>query len=188
MNIDIETSQLILLPRTFQIRALMLLKFFAPGSTLSSWQPKVLCSWILSLRKYKCAIHSGKRLRKCLYIINSTVNLAVNVKKTHFMIFQRSRMKPVSAQISLRNENIKQTNSIKFLGIIVDNKLNWHEHIIYIKNKVSRAIGIIYKARKYANKQTVKQMYYTFVFPYLIYCCEIWGNTSQIHLDSLIKC
>ena len=27
-----------------------------------------------------------------------------------------------------------------------------------------------------------------FVFPYLIYCCEIWGNTSQIHLDSLIKC
>ena len=80
-------------------------------------------------------------------------------------------MKPVSAQISIRNENIKQTNCIKFLGIIVDNKLNWHEHIIYIKNKVSRATGIIYTARKYANKQTVKQMYYTFVFPYLIYCC-----------------
>ena len=98
-------------------------------------------------------------------------------------------MKPVSAQISLHNENIKQPNSIKFLGIFVDNKLNWHEHIIYIKKKVSRAIGIIYtsKARKYANKQTVKQMYYTFVFPYLIYCCKIWGNTSQVHLDSLIK-
>ena len=87
-------------------------------------------------------------------------------------------MKPVSAQISIRNENIKQTNSIKFLGIIIDNKLNWHEHIIYIKNKVSRAIiGIIYKARKYANQQTVKQMYYTFVFPYLIYCCDI-GETQ----------
>ena len=58
----------------------------------------------------------------------------------------------------------------------------------YIKNKVSRAIGIIYKARKYANKQTVKQMYYTFAFPYLIYCCEIWGNTSHTYLDPLIKC
>ena len=58
--------------------------------------------------------------------------------------------------------------------------------IIYIKNKVSRAIDIIYHTRNYVNKQTVKQMYYTFVFPYLIYCCEIWGNTS--HLDSLIKC
>ena len=49
-------------------------------------------------------------------------------------------------------------------------------------------MDIIYKARKYANKQTVKQMYYTFVFPYLIYCCEIWGNTSHIYLDPLIKC
>ena len=68
--------------------------------------------------------------------------LTLNVKKTHFVIFHRSRIKPVSAQISLRNENIKQTNSSKFLGIIVDNKLYWHEHIIYIKNKVSRAIGI----------------------------------------------
>ena len=129
----------------------------------------------------------NEELKKCDNWIKAN-KLTLNVKKTHFMIFHRSRMKPVNAQISLRNENIKQTNSIKFLGIIVDNKLNWHEHIIYIKNKVSRAIGIIYKARKYANKQTVKQMYYTFVFPYLIYCCEIWGNTSQTHLDSLIKC
>ena len=79
-------------------------------------------------------------------------------------------------------ENAKYNgfNALKFKSILI--------HIIYIKNKVSRAIGIIYKARKYANKQTVKQMYYTFVFPYLVYCCEIWGNTSQIHLDSLIKC
>ena len=35
LNIDIETSQLNLLVRTFQIRALMLLKVFAPGSTLN---------------------------------------------------------------------------------------------------------------------------------------------------------
>ena len=88
----------------------------------------------------------------------------LNVKKTHFMIFHRSRMKPVSAKISLRYENMKETNSIKFLGIIVDNKFNWHEHIIYIRNKVSRAIGIIYKSIKYANRQTVKQMYYIFYF------------------------
>ena len=57
----------------FQIHALMLLNFFAPGCTLSSWQPRVLCSWILSLRRYKCAIHSGNRLREYLYIINPTL-------------------------------------------------------------------------------------------------------------------
>ena len=129
----------------------------------------------------------NEQLKKCDNWIKAN-KLTLNVKKTHFMIFHRSRMKPVSAQISIRNENIKQTNSIIFLGISVDKHIyNMPEHIIYVKNKASLAIGKIYKARKYANKQTVKQMYYTFVFPYLIYCCEIWGNTSQIHLDSIIK-
>ena len=30
-------------------------------------------------------------------------------------------------------------------------------------------------------------MYHSFVFPYLIYCVEIWGNASAIHLDPLKK-
>ena len=78
-------------------------------------------------------------------------------------------------------ENIKETNSIPFLGIIVDNKLKWHEHIIYIRNKVSRAIGILYKARKYANKQTVKQMHYTFVFP-ISFIVVKFGITLVTHI------
>ena len=34
---------------------------------------------------------------------------------------------------------------------------------------------------------TLIQMYHSFVFPYLIYCIEIWGNASAIHLEPLIK-
>ena len=76
---------------------------------------------------------------------------------------------------------IDKFNSINFLEIIVDNKLKWHEHIIYIKNKVSWAIGIIYKARKYANKQTVKQMYYTFVF-HISFIVVKFGETLVTHI------
>ena len=83
----------------------------------------------------------------------------------------------------IRNENVKETNSIKFLGIIVDNKLKWHKHIIYIKNKVSRAIGIIYKARKYANKQTVKQMYsITHLFFHISSIVFKFGETLVTHI------
>ena len=65
--------------------------------------------------------------------------------KTPGKILMYDMVKIDTIIITIRNENIKETNSIKFLGIIVDNKLKWHEHIIYIKNKVSRATGIIYK-------------------------------------------
>ena len=71
----------------------------------------------------------NEELEKCdIWIKANKLNL--NLKKTHFIIFYRSRIKSEGVQITIRNENIKETNSIKFLGIIVDNKLKWHEHII----------------------------------------------------------
>ena len=44
-------------------------------------------------------------------------------------------------------------------------------------------IGIIYKTRNFFNTTTLTNLYYTFIYPYLIYCIEIWGNTNDIHLD-----
>ena len=77
--------------------------------------------------------------------------------------------------------------AIKLLGVIIDEKLSFTRHISYIKNKISKAMGIIIKARKYLSKKSVVNLYHSFVFPYLTYCIEIWGNASDIHLDALIK-
>ena len=48
-------------------------------------------------------------------------------------------------------------------------------------------MGIIIKARKYLNRKSLLNLDHAFVFPYLTYCIEIWGNTSDIHLDALLK-
>ena len=54
------------------------------------------------------------------------------------------------------------------------------------KNKISKGMGIILKARKVLKKKVLLQLYHSFVTPYLIYCLEIWGNASDIHLQPLI--
>ena len=123
-------------------------------------------------------------LKKVSFWLQSN-KLTLNVKKSHYMVFHRSRIKHNQTAIKIQNCTINKTDSKKFLGVIIDNKLNWHEHIIYIKNKISKSIGIIYKVRKFVEKQTIKNMYYTFVFPYLIYCNEIWGNACQAYVDPL---
>ena len=38
---------------------------------------------------------------------------------------------------------------MKYLGVIIDHKLKWCEHISYVKNKVSKGLGIIFKARTF---------------------------------------
>ena len=48
--------------------------------------------------------------------------------------------------ILMDNQILTKVNSTKYLGIIVDHKLNWFAHITYVKAKISKEIGIMYKA------------------------------------------
>ena len=78
-----------------------------------------------------------------------------------------------------------KVNSIKYLGIIVDHKLNWIDHITYVKAKISKGIGIMYKARRHLNKHSLRSLYYAYIYPYLTYCIEVWGSASKCQLNSL---
>ena len=59
------------------------------------------------------------------------------------------------------------TNEIKYLGVIIDNKITWIPHITYVKNKVSKGIGIIYKARKYLKRNTFINLYHSYIYIYI---------------------
>ena len=37
------------------------------------------------------------------------------------------------------------------------------------------------------DKVTLRNLNFTFVYPYLIYCVEVWGNACDTHLDPIIK-
>ena len=65
--------------------------------------------------------------------------------------------------------------------------MNWSDHILYIKNKISKSIGIIHKTRNFLDRNTLRNLYFTFIYPYLIYCIEIWGNSNDSHLNPIIK-
>ena len=104
------------------------------------------------------------------------------------MIFHRARIKNKDENtVQIQGNIIDHVNATKFLGIIIDNKLNWSDHINYIKNIISKSLGIIYKIRSFLNRITLRNLYHTFVFPYLIYGVEVWGNTHVIHLNPIIK-
>ena len=83
--------------------------------------------------------------------------LTVNIKKTHYMMFHRTRIKHNLRNITICDMNVTCTKNTKFLGVIIDNKLRWSDHINYIKNKISKSIGIINKTRNFLNKKYFKK-------------------------------
>ena len=79
------------------------------------------------------------------------------------------------------------TEITQFLGVMKDQNLSFQSHIMYIKGKVARGIGILYKSRPFFSLETMRMLYNAFVYPYFTYCIKVWGNTCQSCLDPLDK-
>ena len=48
--------------------------------------------------------------------------------------------------MTFNNIEIKIESSIKFLGDIIDENLTWKNHIKVVENKISKNIGVLYRA------------------------------------------
>ena len=137
----------------------------------------------------------GNNLNSLSTIINEELNkpsiwlasnkLTLNIEKSHYVIFHSARLKQSNINITLSNISLKLVTFTKLLSVIIDEKLSFTRHISYIKNKISKAMEIIIKARKYLNKKSLVNLYHSFVFPYLTYCIEIWGIASDIQNSEL---
>ena len=122
---------------------------------------------------------------KIIYSWVKANKLSLNIDKTNFMLFTPKRFSRVMDVLLIDGKRIMEVNETKFLGVIIDNKLNWKPHIRYVGTKVAKGIGIILKARKVFNHETLSTLYHTFVYPYLKYCIHVWGRAHNTHLKDL---
>ena len=103
-----------------------------------------------------------------------TNRLSLNIKKTHVMVFGRkSKNQTNDLSVTIEGTKLEIVKHTKFLGVILDNEINWKQHILHISQKLSKSLGILKRARQFLNTSTLLQLYYSFLYPYLSYCCII---------------
>ena len=61
----------------------------------------------------------------------------------------------------------------------IDEYLTWKDHISLVKSKLSKTIGIMYRASTFLNQSSLFTLYCFICLPYMTYCLEIWGNTYK---------
>ena len=44
----------------------------------------------------------------------------------------------------------------------------------------------MYRVRSFLTKSSLRKLYFSYIYPYLIYCIEIWGISPQSHLRPLL--
>jgi len=76
------------------------------------------------------------------------------------MIFG-NRKKNENVRIVIEGTDIERVNEIKFLGVILDEKLNWKVHIVFIKS-----IGVLYKVKDVLDYSSLHMVYNSLILPY----------------------
>ena len=104
------------------------------------------------------------------------------------MIFKKRRQK-ISLDIDLEMNGtvIEKVSKTKFLGVMIDEHLTFAPHVQYMKGKISKSLGILYKCKKIFNQDTLLTLYNSFIYPYFTYCITIWGSTFETYLDPIEK-
>jgi len=52
-------------------------------------------------------------------------------------------------KVIINNHNISPEDNLKYLGVLLDNKLSWKPHVQKVKTQLSRACGILCKLEHY---------------------------------------
>jgi len=122
---------------------------------------------------------------KMLSIWFKVNKLSLNIAKTNFMVFT-NKLNSADFNLHINNVVIERVFEAKFLGVIIDCKLNWSSHIKYIQSKIAKSLSIMYKVKYLLDSTSLFMLYSTLILPYLYYCCEVWANTYESRLKRLI--
>ena len=103
------------------------------------------------------------------------------VKHITWLIFTPRNKTVHDIDVKIHGVSVERVYATKFLGVIVDSKLTWKPHVEYICKKLSKCAG----TRRNMHRSSLITLYYTFAYPYFIYCNHVWGNNYASPLEKI---
>ena len=101
------------------------------------------------------------------------------------MLLNSRKHNPASFKVIINNYNISPEDNLKYLGVLLDNKLSWKPYVQKVKTQLSRACGILSKYKHYTTLPVLEVVYHSLIHPYLNYSILNWGRASNATIQRL---
>ena len=131
----------------------------------------------------KCCVEHDLNIILDWFRANS---LTLNVQKTNFLLFAPDKRKH-ALYLNVDKVTICPSNNTKFLGVILDDKLEWTEHVKSILTKMKRNYNLMRLGANLLSKHSLKIVYYAHVYSHLSYCISIWGSMTSVRQITKLK-
>ena len=117
--------------------------------------------------------------------------MKIHQSKTKYSIIstaQKLAKSPTqSLDLTLEGQQISKTESERVLGVYIDSHLTWSVYIEELRRKLIKRVSILARVRKHLPTQYRLLLFNANIKPLFEYCCTVWSNCSQCHLDDLFK-
>lgn len=118
--------------------------------------------------------------------------LTLNTTKTNYICFSIRNSTQPNDDYSIRIHKcdyklslpckcqlISKVDKTKYLGIMVDQNLNWYAQLNLVSNRMRKLTWVFKNLRHVANKDLLNKVYMALAQSVLSYCIPIWGGTSK---------
>ena len=113
--------------------------------------------------------------------------LQLNYSKTYYLLLdkQLNRSCPTNFNVFLNSINIKRIKSIKYLGIYIDENLNWSCHNQHLSLQLARYSGLLYRIRNFLDRKTLCTLYYSLIYSRIQYGIVTRGTANKTLMQEL---
>ena len=113
--------------------------------------------------------------------------LSLNYSKSNFMIVNGNPKKTVddNFKLILNNSALIRASSVKYLGLHIDERLNWSVHLKHLSIQLAGYSGIFYRLRDFVNMEILCVLYYSFIYNRSQYGIIVWGTATKNYLSEI---
>lgn len=119
----------------------------------------------------------------------TSVKLSVS-EKSRVIMFKIKDVESVNSQEETdiaEHIPFEVTTEFNYLGVLIDDRLKWDQHVERLTNKIRSALRAIYTLRHMAPLNVVKSVYIATVQSHLIYGLPVWGSLCSDKLERAVK-
>jgi hypothetical protein len=120
-----------------------------------------------------------------------TKGLVVNPQKTNIMIFTKKYKPETTEPLRFEGQEITFTNRVKYLGVLLDPKLNWKQHLLDKRKKFYSSMWVcrIAMGKTWGiNPKIALWMYKAILLPKLMYAAIVWWPmVSRVEIRNMLR-
>ena len=122
-----------------------------------------------------------------LHVWSIKTGFRFSTGKTEWMMFHRGlrELLPGELKLTLDGKVLKEVKTKRFLGVILDRQLMWHDHVKYLRGRCLKALNIIHiiaRNSRETDSKTLLRIYRALVRSKLDYACQVYGTAAKTNL------